>query len=299
MVNGEVVVNCVIRIMCDLLGTDGNVIPIDGKTICATTKGTAQETLHILTAYMTTNGVTLGQLTVSEKTNEIPVMRDLLDMIDIQGKTVTADALHCQRETVEKVIKNKGDYIFGLKENQPLLHSEIKLYIEDCIADPKISVETARTVEKNGNRLETRICYKAPSLDWLESKKDWAGLASAFAVRRRVVTKEKRTEEISFYITSLNVSADRLLSLVREHWQIESMHWMLDVVFSEDDSRILSSNGHKTMNIFRKNALALHKSYIASLPQKTKPTIRNHMFRALLSPELLLKILPMPPVTFP
>ena len=139
MVDGEAVATCVIRIMCELLGTEGDVIPIDGKTICSTAKeGTARETLHIVTAYLTANGVTLGQLSVSEKTNEIPVVRDLLDMIDIKGKTITADAMHCQQKTAEKIIGNQGNYVLGLKENQPCLYNEIKLYVDDCAADPNI-----------------------------------------------------------------------------------------------------------------------------------------------------------------
>jgi len=292
MVDGEEVASRVIHIMCELLGTDGDVVPVDGKTICSTAKeGSARETLHIVTAYLTSNGVTLGQLTVSEKTNEIPIVRDLLDMIDIEGKIVTADAMHCQKDTAEKILERGGDYVIGLKGNQPLMHDEIKMYLEDCVADPKIEVETVRTQEKNGGRIETRTCYKAPSLDWFESKDEWAGLTSAFMVHRRVVIKDKTTEETAFYITSLDALAEKLLALSREHWKIESMHWMLDVVFSEDDCRILSPNGQKTMNVFRKFALAMHKNYIASLPQKTKPSIKKHILRTLLSPSLLTNII--------
>ena len=128
-------------------------------------------------------------------------------------------------------------------------------------------------------------------MDWFESKDKWAGLQSAFMVHRRVVYKEKITEETAFYITSLDASPERLLELSREHWKIESMHWLLDVVFSEDDCRILSPNGQKTMNVFRKIALAIHKNYISLLPQKTKPSIKKHMFITLLSVSLLKTIL--------
>jgi len=295
MVDGEAVATCIIHIMCELLGTDGDVIPIDGKTICSTAKeGTARETLHIVTAYLTSNGVTLGQLTVSEKTNEIPVVRDLLDIINVTGKVVTADAMHCQRETVEKIIDHHGDYVIGLKRNQEIFHDEVKLYLEDCIEDPNINVETARTQEKNRNRIEIRTCYKSPSLDWFTDKDKWAGLKSVFMVHRQVMIGDKTTEETAFYITSLDVPAEKLLELSREHWKIESMHWMLDVVFSEDDCRIVSPNGQKSMNVFRKFALALQKNFIATLPQKTKPSIKKHMLRTLLSPSLLKNILNTP-----
>jgi predicted transposase YbfD/YdcC len=110
-------------------------------------------------------------------------------------------------------------------------------------------------------------------------------------VQRRVEMNGKTTEETAFYITSLDATPEKLLELSREHWKIESLHWLLDVVFSEDDCRILSSNGQKALNIFRKFALAIHKNYIASLPQKTKPSIKKHMLRTLLSSSLLKNIL--------
>ena len=133
--------------------------------------------------------------------------------------------MHCNRDTAEKIIKGGGDYVLALKGNQQITHAEIAEYIEDCIADPLIEVETANTVEKNRDRIETRICYKAPSLDWFESRQEWAGLKSAYAIRRSVELKEKTTLETAYYISSLDASPARILELVRNHWKIESMHW--------------------------------------------------------------------------
>jgi predicted transposase YbfD/YdcC len=292
MVNGDIVAGLVINIMREMIGISGDIIAIDGKTICSTAKkGSSREKLHIVTAYLTNNGVTLGQLPVNEKTNEIPVLRDLLDMIDIEGKIITADAMHCQKDTVEKIIDGGGDYVLGLKENQKILHDEIKTYIDDCVSDKTIEVETAQTTEKNKDRFEQRTCYKAPNLEWLESKDEWKGLRGAFAVHRKIIGKNQTSEETSYYITSLNVPAQRLLEIVREHWKIESMHWQLDVVFSEDDCRILNSNGQKTLNIFRKFSLALHKKDVSGISKKTKPSLKNNMFRALLSDDRLLEII--------
>ena len=148
-----------------------------------------------------------------------------------------------------------------------------------------------QATEKNKDRLEQRTGYKAPDLNWLENKNEWAGIATAFAVHRKIITKTGESEETSYYISSLDLPIERLLEIVREHWRIESMHWQLDVVFSEDDCRILNSNGQKTLNVFRKLALALHKKYISELQQKTKPSLKNNMFKALISDNLLLKIL--------
>ena len=292
MIDADAVAERIVRIMLDLIGADGEIVAIDGKTIRSTAKkNPRREKLHLITAYLTRNGVTLGQLAVNEKTNEIPVLRDLLGMIDVSGKIVTTDALHCQTETAGAIITAGGDYVLGLKENQGTLYAEISTYIEDCIADKTIEVESAQTLEKNRDRIEKRTCFKAPTLNWFENKKDWAGLTSAFAVRRVTIVKGVTTEETSYFISSRDESPERFLEIVRDHWKIESMHYQLDVVFSEDECRILSTDGQKALSIFRKLALCLHKSYIEGLSAKTKPSVASNMFRALISFDHMLKIL--------
>ena len=290
LVDGETVAVIIVNIMRETLGIEGEVIAFDGKTICATAKGN-REKLHIMTAYLTRNGVVLGQRTVNEKTNEIPVMQEMLKYIDLQGKVITADAMHCQKETAALIIEGGGDYILGLKGNQGILHDEVKLYINDCVSSEDIRVETAQTKEKNGGRLETRICHKTPSIDWYENRSDWAGFSCAFAIDRIFKTPSGVSSERSYYISSLDAQPSDLLRLTREHWKIEAMHNQLDVTFSEDDCRVLSSNGQKTFNVFRKLALAFHYNYISSLKAKTKPSVRNNMFQALLSKDILRKVL--------
>ena len=293
LVDGEAVATIIVNMMRDMLGTTGDVLAFDGKTICSTSKGN-REKLHIMTAYITQSGVVLGQKTVNEKTNEIPIMQEMLKCIDFRNKVITADAMHCQKETATLVKEGGGDYIFGLKGNQEILHDEAKLYLDDCISSANIEVETARTKEKNGGRIETRICYKSPSMDWFENLNDWAGLSCTFAIDRIIDTPSGKSSERSYYITSLDTTPDELLRLTREHWKVESMHHQLDVTFSEDDCRILSSNGQISFNIFRKLALALHKKYISSIGTKTKPSVKNNMFQTLLSTDLLSHILKTP-----
>lgn len=283
MVNAEAVVSCVVEMMKRQIGVNGDQIALDGKTIRATAKeGTEQETLHIVSMYMTQTGVILGQRSVPEKTNEIPVVRELLALFELGGRVVTADAMHCSRETAELIIRQGGDYVLALKGNQSLTHDEIKTYLDACIADGDI-VQSATTREKNRDRMETRTCWKAPNLDWFESKGEWASLTSAYAIERCTGTKEKTTRERAYYISSLDAPPERILALVRNHWRIESMHWMLDVLFGEDNSRLQNANAHLTLNIFRKNAIALHQRSIAALPQKTKPSIKSNMLRAALN----------------
>lgn len=181
--------------------------------------------------------------------------------------------------------------MLALKGNQQTTHSEIAEYIEDCISDPLIKVETANTVEKNRDRTETRVCYKAPTLEWFASLEEWSGLKSAYAIRRTVERDGAKTSETTYYISSLDVPPARILDIARNHWRIESMHWMLDVDYGEDDCRLLNPNGHQVMNILRKNAIALHQNFIRSMPQKTKPSVKKHMLRALINNDTLCAIL--------
>ena len=292
MVNGDILAKSVVNIMFEQIGVSGEVIAFDGKTICSTVKkNSIQEKLHILTAYLTENSVTLGQIAVDEKTNEIPVLRELLAMIDIKGKIITADAMHCQKDTVKEIVERGGDYVIGLKGNQETLYKEMSDYIEDCISDKTIEVETAKTIENNKGRLEQRVCFKAPNLDWFEGKDDWKGLKTVFSIRRKTTTKQGVSEETSYYVTSLDVPAERLLEIVREHWKVEVLHFLLDVVFSEDDCRILNSNGQKTLNAFRKLAVACHSNYLSSLTKKTKPSLKNNMLKSLVSDKRLLEVI--------
>lgn len=281
---------CTVNMMREMLGVPGDIIAIDGKTI-RSTETKAHEKLHIVTAYATANGVSLGQLAVSEKTNEIPVVRDLIGMIDIKGKTLTMDAMHCQKDTVKKVISEGGDYVIGLKGNQKLLKEDIVLYMDDVSKRQDIFVETAQTSEKNRTRFEQRTCFKAPDITWIEGIDKWHGLKGIYAIQRKTTENNRKSEETSYYLSSLDVPCEEMLRIVREHWQIESMHWMLDVVFSEDDCRLFSVNSQKSMNALRKLAVALHKSYISALPQKTKPSIRRSMRRAFIGEEILLDVL--------
>jgi predicted transposase YbfD/YdcC len=281
---------CIVKMMCEMLGTDGSIVAIDGKTI-RSTQTPCKEKLHIVTAYITENGVSLGQLAVKEKTNEIPVVRDLIEMIGIKGKTVTMDAMHCQKDTVAAVVSGGGEYVVGLKGNQKLLYEDIALYMGDCIKDKNINIETVSTSEKSRDRFEERVCFRAPDISWIESVNEWSGLKSVYAVRRKTVVSGEKSVETSYYLSSLDVPCEEMLRIIREHWKIESMHWMLDVVFSEDECMILSSNGQRAMNVFRKLALALHKNYIVNLPQKTKPSIRRNMRRSMMSENLFLSVL--------
>jgi len=287
MIDGEAVGGVIVEIMKETVGIAGNVLAVDGKTIRRTAKeGYPHSVLQILTAYLTESGVVLGQKSIHEKTNETPVFQEMLGILDISGKTITADAMHCQKETCRKIIKKNGHYVFGLKGNHKVLFDDAVLFFKEKINDEDI--ELFRTIEKNAGRIEERICRKTKDLTWLEGYEDWAGLRTIFEVRRITQAPHGRSDETCYYISDLEKSAEELLQIAREHWKLESLHWMLDVVFSEDECKILSENGHKTLNAFRKLALLAHKKFIAQ--HRKKSSVKAHLLSCLLDQSLLVSV---------
>ena len=288
MINGEEVAEAIIEIMKMRIMKLGDIIAVDGKSVRSTIpKGKTQAILQILTAYFVESGVVLGQKYIDTKTNEIPIFQDMLCCINIGNKIITGDAMHCQKDTCAMIRAKKGDYVFGLKGNQPTLHTQVQIYFKCYENTDKIEVFEA-PVEKQSGRTERRIFVRILDITNFDGLEQWHGIKSIFAVKRITETKSGVTEEISYYISSLDVSPERLLYIVRSHWQIESLHWCLDVIFSEDDCRILSLDGQKTLNAFRKLALLLHKTYIKD--HNLKIALKNNMLACLMNDDLLIQL---------
>ena len=288
IIDGRAVGEVILQIMKERLVSSETILAVDGKAIRSTAKeGKAHSALQILTAYLTENGVTLGQESIYEKTNEIPTFQEMLENLDVEGKVVTADAMHCQKETCRKIKEKGGDYVLGLKKNQPSLYSDISLYFSDT--ELQKDMECYRTVEKNRGRMERRVCRKLTDLSWLESREQWDGLQCVFSIERTVQAGNQSSHEVSYYISSLDASAQRLMEIAREHWKIESMHWMLDVTFSEDHCQFSSENAQKTLNSMRKFALALHKNFLRLSHKKS--SMKASMLSCLIRPAGLCKIL--------
>ena len=287
MVDGKQLGEVILDVLRERFGTTGKVIAVDGKAICSTARGeNTHKALQILSAYVTDSGITLAQESIHEKTNEIPVFQEMLTYLDVEGKVVTADAMHCQRETSRRIVQKKGDYLFGLKENQPSLLADVRLFFEDSIN--RDQWESCQTAEQNAGRIEKRICRKATDISWLEGHK-WPGLRSVFAIKRIVEDHGHHSEETSYYISSRDACPRSLMDLAREHWKIESMHWLLDVTFSEDSCRFLSENAHKTLNSLRKFALAVHKHFLSDAHKKS--SLKSSMLSALLRTDYLYDLL--------
>lgn len=281
----------VVCILNTLIKNKASQIMIDGKAIKSTDAIKAIETMmNIVTAY-TDTGISLGQITVNSKSNEIPAVRELIEMLNIEGMVVTADAMHCQKETAETIIKNKGDYVLQLKANQGKFYEDVYAMFDDKYmneVDKDCEYEIFSTIEKSHGRIEKRTCYVLNELEFFtDYLAEWKGLKKIFAVKREVERNGEKTTEISCYLSSKNTTAENLLSYTRKHWQIESMHHILDVTYDEDRCKLLTQRAQENINIFRKMGVSIHKNYLVN----KKQTVKSSMFNCLLNNSYLLKIL--------
>ena len=256
-------------------------IAIDGKTIRGS-GNSEHKAYHVISAFVAENQMTLGELAVEEKTNEITAVPELLDLIDVGGAVVTADAMSCQKKIVGKITEKKADYVIGLKQNQPALYRDAEDYFNAFLSE--LPVKT--TYSKGHGRTEKREYRLLTDLSWLGQKEEWRGLKSLGMVRTTVIEKDKETEFTRYFISSLT-DMDEFADSARKHWSIENqLHWCLDVIFREDASRARKDKSPLNMNVLRKIALNL-----VSQSQHGRISKKKLMFKAALDPDLLLKIL--------
>ena len=266
----------------------GTTLSFDGKTIRSTGKMEKYSSpMHIVSAQIAELGITLGQRTVYDKSNEIPAVRELLGMLEIEGCMVVADAMHCQKETAVAVIEGKADYLLSVKDNQPNLKADIADYIQDD--ELRKTMDTSETLENNGGRIERRTAYVTCDFDWLDRKADWPQLSSIGAINTVFTTKDGSTNEWHYYISSRKLTAVELLKHARLEWSVECMHWLLDVHFGEDSCRVEDENVQQNLNIIRKIALNSIKLHKAS--SNSKRPFSKIMLDCLLDPLTLISIL--------
>ena len=291
MINPRWLGLCIVGILKTMIKQKPEQIMLDGKAIRATDKiKSIEKMMNIVTAY-TDTGMSLGQVTVDNKSNEIPAVRELIDMLDIKGSVLTMDAMHCQKETVSKIIDNGGDYVVQLKRNQGSFYEDVYTMFDDKYmdtADKDCEYETYRTIDKGHGRIEKRTCYVLNNVEYFSNyMADWKGLKKIFAVKRVVLREDKESVELSCYLSSKNTTAENLLAYTRNHWQIESMHHILDVTYDEDRCKLLSVKAQENLNIFRKTSVSIHKNYL----KNKKQTVKSSMFNCLLNDMILLEIL--------
>ena len=259
--------HCFIAWVASLTKLGPDIVAIDGKTLRrAYQEGGAKAPIHMISAWSARQRLVLGQTQVAEKSNEITAIPDLLDLLTLKGATVTIDAMGCQKEIAEKIKDKEADYVLALKGNQGTLSEDVELFFteqkERKFADTAISRH--QTLEKSHGRIETRTYTAIDDIDWLKERHDWAGLCSIVMVESvREIIGGKTESEMRFYISSLSADAARQGEAIRSHWGVEnSHHWVMDMVFRDDECRIRKHNApanfatikHIASNLMRRAA---------------------------------------------
>jgi len=253
-----------------LIGVPEGVVAIDGKTV-RRSKGAAKDAIHMVSAFAARQRLVLGQVKVADKANEIVAIPKLLDMLAIEGAVVTLDAMGCQRAIAQKIVDKKADYILALKGNQGALRRDVELFVaEQNAKDFKdTTISRAETIDGDHGRIETRAVTVIHDIEWLQEQHAWPGMKSVVIVESTREISGKTERETRFYITSLVLLANQLASLVRDHWAVEnSLHWVLDMVFRDDECRLRTDHAPANFTTLKHMALNLIRR------AKTKDSIR-------------------------
>ena len=255
---------CFVAWVAALTGAPVEAIAIDGKTRRRTyQKKGGENPIHMVSAFAARQRLVLGQVKVSEKSNEITAIPKLLDMLAIEGATVTIDAMGCQRAIAQKIVEGKADYVLALKGNQGTLREDVEIFVNEQkgrgFRDTTISRH--ETIDGDHGRIETRTTTVIHDVDWLGKRHAWPGLAGVVIVDSHRESNKKVECETRLYITSSKSSAEFLSAVVRGHWMIENgLHWVMDLLFRDDECRIRTDHApanittlrHMACNLLRK-----------------------------------------------
>lgn len=265
------------KLLCPSL--QGHEVHIDGKSLRGSRDGDVPMT-HLVSAWDSAQGVTLGQIRCAGKSNEITAIAPLLQALDVRGATVTIDAMGCQREIVKALVASQADYLIAVKNNQPTLAQAVEsAFAEEAQGLALRRLQQDVDTTKGHGRIETRRCVVSRDLSPLSQalRQAWPGLRSLVMVesRREHLSGEhkgKATTEWRYYISSRELDAKQFNAAIRRHWSIEnSCHWVLDVAFGEDDSRIRVGDGAENFAILRRMALNLiHQNKTIKASKKSK-----------------------------
>ncbi|GDX40315.1 ISAs1 family transposase [Armatimonadota bacterium] len=271
----------------------GEVIALDGKTLRHSfDKASERNPLHMVSAYATQSGLVIGQIAVEEKSNEITAVPALLSLLDIRGSVITTDAMSCQKATAQQIVEQGGDYVLALKGNHPHLSEDVALCLSRLGAArfPERPLHKSKQEDYGHGRQERRACLCLPLEEndpqWGDIQQQWAGLRCLVKVSRRRIVNKKVQRETSYYLSSLPADATRLNAIVRSHWGIEnSLHYVLDVSFEEDNSRIRKDNAPQNFATLRHMAINQLKQ------EKSETSIKAKRKMAGWDNQVLLKIL--------
>lgn len=268
-----------------------HLIHIDGKTARGSyDRETSLKALHTVSAWASEHHLVLAQHRVESQSNEITAIPELLKLLDLGGAIITLDALGTQREIAAQIREQGGDYILALKGNQGTLHKAVKDFFQEAErtqwADLDYSCSTA--TEAAHHRIEHRQVWAVPlsQVPDLPTHQNWSGLATVVMVKRDRQMWNKTTHEVCFYITSLPADASWLAQAIRSHWGIEnSLHWVLDVTFREDPSRIRTGHGPENMGLLRRLALNLLNR------EPSKQSLKQKRYRAAMDNDFVIQVL--------
>ncbi|RQH18932.1 ISAs1 family transposase [Okeania hirsuta] len=275
--------------------TQGQVVAIDGKRLRGSyDKGSNKAAIHMVSAWATANQVSLGQLKVGDKSNEISAIPELLSMLEIAGCIITIDAMGTQKEIAQQIRAHQADYVLALKSNQGELYEEVKATFEHLINTRFCQQD--QQWDKGHGRIESRKCYvldlQAPDFDWILSQdlEQWKDISSLIMIQATRWKGDQVQTQNRYYISSLsaqNKDAQAFNHIVRTHWAIENqLHWTLDVVFKEDASRVRSGYADQNLSVIRRLALNLLKQ-----DKSLKVGIQNKRMRAAWDNQYLIKII--------
>jgi predicted transposase YbfD/YdcC len=242
--------------------TQGQVVAIDGKQLRRSgDKRLGKKAIYMVSAWASENGLVLGQTKVDDSSNEITAIPRLLDMLEVSGCILTTDAMGCQTAIADKVIENEADYAFVVKENQGQLYETLRGLFENPDEMRWVNCDYHKTVEKDHGRIEIRESWTTADpeyLQYISRRGNWRGLKSIAVIQAERRIGQERSASRRYFISSLESNAKQLLKVARTHWEIENkVHWVLDIAFREDESRVRKGHGAENFAVLRHIALNL------------------------------------------